>query len=206
MVHAQMDYAIAFRQAARCFLRDFSSGSASTSAFRHRRLRRRLRRSIHLPKASKYDRLCSVSNREAVEAIRSFNRFYTNVIGVIDRYILDSPFSLTEVRILWEIYHNQEYNARKIGAALQVDEGYLSRTISKLLRQGLINRHRSEEDARVYELSLSRKGEKTFLELNKRAAAAIESTISSLSDREVSEIVTCMGRIQEILRKDARRR
>lgn len=138
----------------------------------------------------------------AVEAIRSFNRFYTNVIGVIDHHILDSPFSLTEVRILWEICHRHECNARRIKAVLQVDEGYLSRTIAKLLKQGLIKKHQSENDARVYILSLSRKGMEVFLGLNRRAAVAIESMISSLSDSEICEIVTYMGRIKEILEKE----
>lgn len=144
-----------------------------------------------------------MSGNDAVGAIRSFNRFYTNVIGVVDRNILDSPFSLTEVRILWEIHHNRDRNARKIRAALQVDEGYLSRTISKLLRQGLIRKDKSTTDKRVFRLSLTENGEETFLELNRRAGEAIRLMIHGLTAGEVSQIVSHMREIERILSKGA---
>lgn len=155
----------------------------------------------YLLKASISIKVMLMNTTEAVEAIRSFNRFYTNVIGVIDRHILGSPFSLTEVRILSEIYHNPECTARKIKATLNVDEGYLSRTISKLLGQGLIKRNRRKEDARAFRLSLTRKGTGTFRDLNERASVAIESMIGSLSGSEVAEIVHSMRRIKEIVSK-----
>ncbi|ASB91068.1 Putative HTH-type DNA-binding domain-containing acetyltransferase YbfA [Bacillus sonorensis] len=34
---------------------------------------------------------------------RKFNRFYTNVLGFLNEHIYDSPFSLTETRIVFEI-------------------------------------------------------------------------------------------------------
>ena len=69
---------------------------------------------------------------EAVRRVRAFNRYYTNLIGVLDRRILRSPWSLTEVRILYEISHNEGTNARRLMRMLSVDEGYLSRTIERL--------------------------------------------------------------------------
>lgn len=137
----------------------------------------------------------------AVEAIRAFNRFYTNIIGVIDRHILGSPFSLTEVRILLEVFRCPGCNARRIKGTLQVDEGYLSRTIDKLVKRGLINKRRSENDGRMFVLSLSEKGREVFLELDKGAGIAIEGIIGRLSDNELAEIVAHMRRIQEILTK-----
>lgn len=138
---------------------------------------------------------------KTIATIRSFNRFYTNIIGVIDSHILDSPYSLTEVRILWEIHNHHEQSARLIGSALHLDEGYLSRTISKLIKQGLIIKRQSDDDARVYKLALSKKGEKTFLELDKKASDAIKSMTSSLSSTEVTEMVRCMEKIKDILQK-----
>lgn len=140
-----------------------------------------------------------MAKTDSIEAIRSFNRFYTNVIGVVDRHILDSPFSLTEVRILWEIHHDDGCNPRKIREALQVDEGYLSRTIAKLVGQGLVDKRRSENDARKFMLSLTRLGRKTFSSLNRKAAAAIRSLVSTLAEEEVEEVVHHMTRIRDIL-------
>lgn len=134
-----------------------------------------------------------------IQAIRAFNRFYTNVIGVLDRHLLGSPFSLTEARILLEIFHNDGCNARAIKEILNVDEGYLSRTIDKLARQGLITRRRSRNDGRVLVLSLSKKGEKKFLELNRDTESAISAMLQHLSCGEVNEIVANMQRIQELL-------
>jgi DNA-binding MarR family transcriptional regulator len=136
---------------------------------------------------------------KAVQEIRSFNRFYTNIIGVVDRHIHKGPYSLTEARILFEISQNPSSTARKIKKILQVDEGYLSRTIDKLIKQGLVNRKRSLNDSRVFNLSLSPKGESELLKINEQAAASVESMIEHLSPDEVNEILANMRRIQELL-------
>jgi DNA-binding MarR family transcriptional regulator len=142
-----------------------------------------------------------MQNSNAINEIRAFNRFYTNILGVVDRHILHSPHSLTEVRILFEIFHNANCTARKIKNILQVDEGYLSRTIDKLIKQGLITKKQSQNDRRVFVLSLSKKGEKAFLKLNKASEVSIKSIIDHLTPDEVSEIVSMMSRTQELLNK-----
>lgn len=138
-------------------------------------------------------------NSKAIQEIRTFNRFYTNIIGVVDRHILYSPYSLTEARVLFEIFHDSNCTARKIKNIVQVDEGYLSRTIDKLIKQGLIKRNQSRSDGRVFILSLSKKGEREFLKINQEAEAAVESMIEHLSLGEVNEILAIMRRIQELL-------
>ena len=138
-----------------------------------------------------------------IREIRTFNRYYTNIIGVVDQHILNSAYSLTEVRILFEIYHNLNSSARLIKNFLQVDEGYLSRTLDKLVKQGLILRKQSKNDGRSFILSLTKKGEKEFLTLNERSEAAIELMIKHLSLDELSELVSIICRIQELLKKGA---
>lgn len=140
-----------------------------------------------------------MTDRNSVAAIRAFNRFYTNVIGVVDRHILESPYSLTEVRILWEIDHAPGTNARMIREKLSIDEGYLSRTINRLVEKGLVRKRRSPADARVYELSLSTNGRKTFSRLNDKAGEEIAELVGALEPGEVRELVTHMERIREIL-------
>jgi DNA-binding MarR family transcriptional regulator len=147
-----------------------------------------------------------MGNPKAIKEMRAFNRFYTNILGVIDRHILHSPYSLTEARVLFEIFHNSDCTARKIKNILQVDEGYLSRTIDKLIKQGLITRKQSQNDGRVFFLSLSKKGEKEFLKLDKESQVSIGSMIDHLSADEVSEIVLIIRRIQELLTKKERNR
>lgn len=136
---------------------------------------------------------------KAIKKIRAFNRFYTNILGLVDRHILDSPYSLTEARILFEIFHNPNCSARKINNLLRVDEGYLSRTIDKLIKQDLITKKQSRNDKRVFILSLSKKGEDEFLKLNKASEVSIASMIDHLAPDEVDEIESSMHRIEELL-------
>lgn len=137
-----------------------------------------------------------------VEAIRIFNRYYTNVIGVVDRRILGSDFSLTETRVLLEVSLHPGCNARRITSVLNVDEGYLSRTIDSLVHRELITKSRSMEDRRVYGLRLSKKGREQFAQLNHRAAEEIERITGHLSDDQLAELVEHMARIRELLGKE----
>jgi DNA-binding MarR family transcriptional regulator len=137
-----------------------------------------------------------------MEAIRIFNRYYTNVIGVVDRRILGSNFSLTETRVLLEVYLHPGCNARRITSALNVDEGYLSRTIDSLVHRGLITKSRSTEDRRVYGLRLSEKGREQFTLLNRRADEEIRRITGHLSDEQLAELVDHMSRIRELLGKE----
>ena len=135
----------------------------------------------------------------AVHGIRAFNRWYTNFIGVLDRHILHSPWSLTEVRILYEISRDEGTNARRLKRSLSVDEGYLSRTIERLASDGMVSRRRSASDGRVVHLRLSPRGRKEMQKLETAAAAEIQSILDPLSREEVSEVVSCMRRIEALL-------
>lgn len=143
-----------------------------------------------------------MKNTKAIKEIRSFNRFYTNVIGVVDRHILNSRYSLTEVRIMFEIYNYPGSTARKIKSFLHVDEGYMSRTIDKLTKLGLLKRKQSDNDKRAFILSLTKKGEQEFLKLNQLAEVEVELMIAHLSSEEINEFVLNVRRIQELLNKN----
>jgi DNA-binding MarR family transcriptional regulator len=68
-------------------------------------------------------------DQELVDKIRGFNRSYTNIIGLLDQHFLDSPFSLTEGRVLYEICNTENCSAKKIREKIVIDEGYLSRIL-----------------------------------------------------------------------------
>src|SRR3954447_23611938 len=97
-----------------------------------------------------------------VAAVRRFNRFYTRQIGVLHEGLLRSPFSLAEVRVLYELAHNEEPTATDLAKELALDAGYLSRILRKFEKQGLIGRQRSAADGRRTLLRLTKRGRRAF--------------------------------------------
>src|ERR1700747_1675643 len=104
-----------------------------------------------------------------VHEVRHFNRFYTRQIGVLQEGLLASPFSLTEVRILYELAHREKTTAGDLGRELGLDAGYLSRLLANFKHQGLLQGQRSSDDARQIFLTLTRKGRKGFAPLESRS-------------------------------------
>jgi DNA-binding MarR family transcriptional regulator len=135
----------------------------------------------------------------AVKEIRAFNRFYTNIIGVMNRNFLDSPFSLTEVRVMFELYYDEKATVRKIKNLLKIDEGYLSRTIDKLRKQGIVSKKQSDIDRRSYILSLTVKGKKIFEKIEIRQNESVRSLIDTLTEEELEELIKTMQRIRSLL-------
>jgi DNA-binding MarR family transcriptional regulator len=144
-----------------------------------------------------------IDTDEAVRDIRAFNRFYTNVIGVVDRRILDSPYSLTEARILFEISSAPDATARRIRNVLKIDEGYLSRTIDSLRARGLVVKERSAADKRNIHLRLSEKGMAEFRLLDGQSSESTAALLSGLSAEEIETLIASMREIARILGKGA---
>lgn len=118
---------------------------------------------------------------ETVAAVRRFNRFYTRAVGVLDDAFLGGPYTLAESRVLYEIAEDEGVTAREIGAALDLDPGYLSRMISRLQRDGLLTREPSPRDGRSAELHLTDTGRAHFAQLNSRMVGRIEDLMRGLS-------------------------
>src|SRR5271155_1621666 len=93
-----------------------------------------------------------------IAAVRSFNRFYTRQIGVLRKNFLDSPYSLGEARVIYEIASDRSPTASDIGRALDLDAGYLSRVLRNFEKRGLLERKVSAKDARQSHLALSPHG------------------------------------------------
>src|ERR1700759_4903088 len=103
---------------------------------------------------------------DRVAAIRAFNRFYTRKLGVLDQHLLDSAFSLSEARVLYELAHRDDLSAKEIGAELGLDAGYLSRIVQNFEQKGLLTRKPMPVDRRQYRLGLTAKGRQAFAKLN----------------------------------------
>src|SRR5258708_9423569 len=124
-----------------------------------------------------------------VEAVRRFNRFYTRQIGVLHEALYRSPFSLTEVRVLYELAHREGPSATQIGKELGIDAGYLSRILREFAKRGLLRRKRSQSDDRQSLLSLTAKGRRLFEPLNERSNHEVRDMLGSLSIGEQDRIV-----------------
>ena len=136
---------------------------------------------------------------DKVSAIRAFNRFYTRHIGVLSAGLLDTPYSLTEARILFEIGARETCETGELRRMLGLDAGYLSRILSRFETDGLITRERSAADARRQVIRLTETGRKARAMLDERSAEQIRGVLAPLSEEDQRRLVSAMGVIQEIL-------
>ncbi len=136
-----------------------------------------------------------------VALMRGFNRFYTNLIGLLNQHIYESPYSLTEVRVLYEINNGENVTARGIMETISIDEAYLSRIILKFQKEKLLRKERSKPDKRVYYISPTEKGRKVFGTLNDRSQQSLKELLEKLSAKERSELIGHFQEVQKILNK-----
>ena len=134
-----------------------------------------------------------------VSRVRRFNRFYTRQIGALNRGFLDSEFSLTEVRVLYEVRHREQPTASALVQELTLDAAYLSRILREFVRRGLVSRTRSRTDRRQAILRLTAKGRRTFDAIEDRQQSAVATMIEPLAADARREIVTSMERIERLL-------
>ena len=136
-----------------------------------------------------------------VAAVRRFNRFYTREVGVLRKNFLDTPWSLGEMRVLFEIANGENATASDIGKALDLDAAYLSRLLQKFEKDGLVTRTRSGADARVSFLGLSSTGRKQFTAANQREVENTTAMLGRLKTPEQARLVEAMGAIESLLGK-----
>ena len=135
---------------------------------------------------------------------RTFNRFYTSLLGLLDRHYLNSEFSLTEVRILYELNHTKKgITAKELAGLLQLDKGYLSRILKQFEKKKLIKKEISREDARSALIHVTEKGETVFKPLDKAAQDQASEILKAIPPKDVKELLASMASVQTIL-KNAR--
>jgi DNA-binding MarR family transcriptional regulator/N-acetylglutamate synthase-like GNAT family acetyltransferase len=136
--------------------------------------------------------------QEQIAAVRRFNRFYTRQIGVLRRNYLDSPYSLGEMRVLYEIAHGAR-TARDIGRALDLDAGYISRTLRNFEKRGFLSRKTSKSDARASEIALTARGRKAFAPFEERSQQQVADMLAVLAPDERARLVGAMAEIETLL-------
>ncbi|HEY7642628.1 MAG TPA: bifunctional helix-turn-helix transcriptional regulator/GNAT family N-acetyltransferase [Steroidobacteraceae bacterium] len=134
-----------------------------------------------------------------ISAVREFNRFYTQRIGVLNGGLLDSDYTLTEVRVLYEIAHRQRPLASDLVRDLALDAGYLSRILAKFARRGWLKRERSGDDARKAHLHLTAKGRAIFQSLDVKARDEIGALLAPLPLDQQLQLQGHLQNVQSLL-------
>jgi DNA-binding MarR family transcriptional regulator/N-acetylglutamate synthase-like GNAT family acetyltransferase len=134
-----------------------------------------------------------------IDTVRRFNRFYTRAIGVLQEGWLDSSFSLTEARVLYELAHREKPTATVVCSSLELDAGYLSRILSAFEKRGLVEKTPSEEDGRQSLLRLTGEGRRQFAPLEARTIQQVSGMLAKLSENEQRQLIGAMQTIEKLL-------
>jgi DNA-binding MarR family transcriptional regulator/GNAT superfamily N-acetyltransferase len=134
-----------------------------------------------------------------VAAVRAFNRFYTQKIGVLSDAPLESGLSLAESRVLYELAHSDDATASALMRDLGLDQGYLSRILRRLEKDGLLKRTRSKADKRQSHIALTRQGRKTFARIDSAWQGATEALVAPLPRMRRRDLVTAMRQVEALL-------
>lgn len=138
-----------------------------------------------------------------VQEMRAFNRYYTDVIGVLNEGILESPYSLTEARVLYELAQRESTEVAHLRDHLRLDAGYLSRLLARFQKKGLIRRRRSREDGRRQNVELTPVGEEAFIDLDRRSAAEARSLLVPLAEEDRRRLLGAMNTVRGILEEES---
>jgi len=140
--------------------------------------------------------MATTAFKSSVADVRQFNRFYTRQIGVLQEGLLSSPFSLTEVRLMYEVAHRKNLTAVELCRELGLDAGYVSRNLKSFQRRGLVKRKRSGKDRRQSLLALTAKGWKTFRSLDARSNRQVAAMLERISNPRRKLLVDAMHTIE----------
>jgi len=139
------------------------------------------------------------ASTERIAAVRSFNRFYTKKIGMLREGMLESRFSLSEVRVLYELAHRKSTTAAELARDLGLDAGYLSRILRRFAHQGLVSRRPSATDGRQTRLTLTPRGGQAFEPLERRQRDEVGAFLGEISESEQDAVVAAMRAIETAL-------
>src|SRR6185503_19325520 len=140
-----------------------------------------------------------LSQRTDVDAVRAFNRFYTNRIGALRSGLLHTRHPLPQARVLYELAQREVTEVADLRRTLDLDAGYLSRLLAKLDDDGLLTRERSTDDGRRQRLRLTARGRGEFAELDRRSRDEVGGLLGDLDEPQRERLVQAMGDIHAVL-------
>lgn len=139
-----------------------------------------------------------------VEKIKRFNRFYLRIIGLFSFYTDESPYSVTEALILFEINNKRDCTASYLAEYFFFDKGYMSRILNKFERLELIKRIPSEQDRRIKHLEMTPKGGEVLKGLANKASLDVARMIESINSKDIDNLIQSMETIEKILEQKSR--
>ncbi len=133
---------------------------------------------------------------ERIDAVRQFNRLYTKIVGVLDEKMLDTPYSLTEIRVLFELSQRPTMAVTTLRRTLGLDPGYLSRLLARFEADGLVARERSTEDGRQQLVALTAAGKDVFQSLDGKSSDQVRQLLAGFTDENQRRLVQAMDLIR----------
>jgi len=143
------------------------------------------------------------TEQSLITTFRRFNRFYTPLIGTLSRSYLETPYSLQEARVIFEVATNPGCTAKDIQLHVGFDQGYLSRLVERLSRARLIRRTKSADDRRAQNLFLTSAGKKASKLLNERADDQTRQLVTHLNDNQMVQLQNELGIVHRLLDSEA---
>ena len=134
-----------------------------------------------------------------IEAARDFNRFCTNLLGVLNKAYLDTPFTLTDARVLFEIGSHDGIGATALAGDLHLDPAYLSRILKRFKAEGLVETEADQSDRRSQTIRVTSRGQAQFEDFGRRSNAQLAERFDRLADGEPQSIVSAMQTIRSLL-------
>lgn len=143
--------------------------------------------------------MAAADRDQYVAGVRAFNRFYTRQMGMLQAGVLNSPFSLAEARVLYELAHRERPTATELGRDLGLDAGYLSRLLHRFVQRGLLKKSPSHTDRRQNHLGLTKAGRQAYDALDRVARDDLEAIFDRLEAGEQRRLTAAMETIQRLL-------
>jgi len=140
---------------------------------------------------------------DRIAAVRRFSRFYTRQLGLLQESLVDTPYSLTEARVLYELAHREPTTASALAAALDLDHGYLSRILRRFGDAKLLTKKPAPGDARQSLVAITAKGRKAFAPLNRNSHDQVAGLLGRLGDAEQARVIAAMENIENLLQPSA---
>ena len=134
-----------------------------------------------------------------VAAVREFTRFYTRLLGLLREGLLDTPYSMTEARIIFELARQDEAEVAEMRRWLDLDAGYLSRILTRFEADGLVRRSRSPGDGRRQVIALTQTGRAVFGRLDALSSEQIRGLLGPIPPGRRDRLTAAMAGIREIL-------
>lgn len=139
--------------------------------------------------------------KKPIQEVRAFNRWYTDIIGLLNRHLLDSNYNLSEARLIYELNKAGSIQASQVMEEMHIDKSYLSRMLNRLEKDKVVARKPSREDGRAMLLSLTEKGQRDFATLNTASDEQIGELVDHLNEEQREKLVEHMASIKQLIGK-----